>query len=276
MRTVRRRNLARPNRIWALALLGVVAWLLAACATAPRDGADASSTLTVFAASSLTDAFTELAETVESQNPGVAVQLNFAGSSQLAAQLSEGVTADVFASANSAQMQAVVEAQRVEANAVQPFASNRLTVIVPADNPAGIETFVDLAQPGTQVILAAEGVPVRDYTDKLLAAQPAAFQTQFYANLVSAEANVRQVVAKIALGEADAGVVYTSDVTSDIAGRVQQIAIPNTQNVIATYPIAPLVDAPQPALAQRFIDFVLSEDGQAILSRRGFGPPSAP
>lgn len=246
-------------------LLGALNGCLPATSDQPQE-------LVVFAAASLTDAFTELAEAYEAQNPGVTVRLNFGGSSQLAAQLREGVPADLFASANAAQMTAVVEAGRIEAGNTAVFATNSLTVIVPADNPANITQLEDLAQPGVALILAVEGVPVRQYTDDIVAALPADFQTNFYANLVSAEDNVRQVAAKIALGEADAGIVYTSDVTPDIVDRVQQIAIPDAQNVIATYPLAPLADAPSPAQAQAFIDFVLSAEGQAILARWGFGP----
>jgi len=231
--------------------------------------------LTVFAASSLTDAFNELAEAFEAQNEGVEVVLNYAGSSQLSTQLNEGIAADVFASANPAQMQNVMDGGRIEAGTEVIFVSNRLTIIVPADNPAGIRSLEDLAKPGVQLILAVEGVPVRQYTDEIVAAMAAGFQQQFYGNLVSEEDNVRQVSAKVALGEADAGIVYTSDVTPDISGQVQQITIPDFQNVIATYPIAPLNDAPQPELAQRFIDFVLSAGGQSILFRWGFGPPPA-
>jgi molybdate transport system substrate-binding protein len=155
------------------------------------------------------------------------------------------------------------------------FVSNRLTIVVPADNPAGIQSLEDLGEPGVQLILSVEGVPVRDYADDMVAELPADFQEQFYANVVSEEDNVRQVSAKVALGEADAGIVYTSDITPDIAEQVQQIIIPDAQNVIAGYPIAPLVDAPHPDLAQRFVGFLLSPDGQEILSRWGFGPPPA-
>ncbi len=258
-----------------LPLFLIVLWLVGCETGSLTEHASEPQELTVFAAASLTDAFTELAEAFEAQNPDVEVLLNFAGSSQLAAQLSEGVAADLFASANATQMQKVIDAGWIAAGTEQAFVSNRLTVIVPADNPAGISALEDLAQPGVLLVLAVEGVPVRDYTDEIVAKMAEDFQGQFYDNLVSAEDNVRQVAAKIALGEADAGIVYTSDVTPDIAARVQQIAIPAAQNVIASYPMAPLVDAPQPALAQRFVDFVLSDDGQAILSRWGFGPPSS-
>ncbi|MCB8979959.1 MAG: molybdate ABC transporter substrate-binding protein [Ardenticatenaceae bacterium] len=253
-----------------LFIVGLLAILLVSCGP---NRAAAPQKITIFAAASLTDAFNELAEAFEAQNEGVQVVLNFAGSSQLAAQLSEGATADLFAPANKMQMQAVVDAGRIVAGSERLFVSNRLTVIVPADNPAGITALEDLVQPGVQLILAVDGVPVRQYTDEIVATFPAEFQAAFYANLVSEEDNVRQVAAKIALGEADAGIVYTSDVTPDLTNQVQQIAIPEAQNVVATYPIAPLTDAPAPALAQSFIDFVLSNEGQAILAHWGFGPP---
>jgi molybdate transport system substrate-binding protein len=250
--------------VWLTAVL----WIVSCAPTANQ-----APEITVFAAASLTDAFTELAAAYEAQNPGVAVLLNFGSSSQLAAQLREGVPADVFASANPAQMEAVIAAERVQPANTAVFATNRLTVIVPTDNPANITNLADLAQPGVQLILAGEGVPVREYTDEIIATLPADFQTRFYSNLVSDEDNVRRVVAKIALGEADAGVVYTSDITPDIAQRVQQIPFPQAENVRASYPIAQLVDARNPARAQTFVEFVLSAEGQAILARWGFEPP---
>jgi molybdate transport system substrate-binding protein len=241
--------------------------LIMGCRTAPPEE------LTIFAAASLSDAFSELATAFEAQNEGAAIILNFAGSSQLAAQLGEGAPADVFAPANPAQMQAMIDARRIVAGSEVLFVSNRLTIIVPAENPAGITALDDLARPGVQLILAVEGVPVRQYTDEIVATLPTDFQTAFYANLVSEEDNVRQVVAKIALGEADAGFVYTSDVTPEITRQIKQIIIPDGQNVVASYPIAPLADAPSPNLAQAFIEFVLSAEGQAILGKWGFGPP---
>jgi molybdate transport system substrate-binding protein len=240
-----------------------------------RPAATSSQEITVFAASSLTSAFNDLAQAFQAQNEGVRVVFNFASSSQLAAQLNEGIAADLFASANPAQMQTVIDGGRVEAGTEVIFVSNRLTIIVPADNPAGINSLEELAQPGIQLILAVEGVPVRQYTDEIVAAMPADFQEHFYDNLVSEEENVRQVSAKIALGEADAGIVYTSDVTPDIAALVQQIAIADEQNVTAAYPVAPLADAANPELAQSFIDFIMSAEGQSILAKWGFGPPPA-
>lgn len=270
-------------------LIGVMAAvLLTGCTTAlpapapPADGTAGGAEeqreieLLVFAAASLTDAFDEINAAFEVQNPGVTVLANYGGSSGLATQLLEGAPADVFASANTRQMQNVVDGGLVTADPAT-FATNRLVIITPADNPAGLETPADLAQPGIKLVLATSGVPVRDYTDQmvaLLAADPdypTDFAEAVYANLVSEEENVRQVAAKVALGEADAGVVYTSDVTPDIADDVQQLTVPDAVNVIAAYPIAPMAAAPHPEMAQRYVDFVMSGAGQAILIRWGFG-----
>lgn len=257
-------------KILVLLLLFSVLFLAACGGTAPA----AEQEIVVFAAASLTDAFTEIARDFEAQHPEATVLLNFAGSSQLAAQLVEGVPADVFASANAAQMQVVIEAGRIAATAPTPFVSNRLTIIVPADNPAGITALEDLVKPDVKLVVAVQGVPVRQYTDEVVARSGDAFATDFYNNVVSEEENVRQVSAKIALGEADAGIVYTSDVKPDLTDQVIQIEIPAAQNVIATYPIALLSDAPHPELAQQFMAFVQSAAGQAILARWGFGPPA--
>lgn len=266
----------------------MAAVLLTGCATAlpapatPADrvaaGTEAQQEieLIVFAAASLTDAFNEINTAFEAQNPGITVLANYGGSSGLATQLLEGAPADVFASANTRQMQNVMDGGIVVADSAT-FATNRLVLITPADNPAGLETLLDLAQPGIKLVLATPGVPVRDYTGQMLdllsadPAYPIDFADAVYANLVSEEENVRQVVAKVALGEADAGVVYTSDVTPDIADDVQQITVPDAVNVVAAYPIAPLAATPHLEAAQRYVDFVLSGEGQAILIRWGFG-----
>jgi molybdate transport system substrate-binding protein len=252
----------------------VLSLLLPACSPGASPAGNGPVRLTVLAAASLTGAFAEIAAAFEAENDGVEILYSFGASSQLAAQLVEGVPADVFASANWAQMEVVIAAGRIAAGSAAPFVSNRLTAIVPADNPAGIETLEDLATPGIALVLAATGVPVRQYTDEIVAAMPVDFQEGFYANLVSEEENVRQVAAKIALGEADAGIVYTSDLTPDLSGQVLQIEIPDEQNVIAAYPISLLTDSAHAETAQAFIDFVLGSDGQAILRRWGFGPPA--
>jgi molybdate transport system substrate-binding protein len=158
------------------------------------------------------------------------------------------------------------------------FAHNRLVVVVPADNPGGVETLQDLAQPGLKLILAAEDVPIgaysRDYLDKAEGSTSlgAGYRDAVLANVVSYEQTVKAVLTKVVLGEADAGIVYTSDVTPDVADAVQQIAIPDNLNTIATYPIAPVSDSEQPQLAQQFISYVLSAEGQTTLAAHGFLP----
>lgn len=233
--------------------------------------------LLVFAAASLTDAFTELGETFTEANPHIRVTLNFASSSTLATQLSNGAPADVFASANPRQMEVTTEADRIGTDPVI-FARNRLVLMVPADNPAEIESLADLQTPGLLLILAAPEVPVRDYTDTMLermANDPdygEVFREAVLANLISEEANVRQVVTKVALGEADAGIVYSSDITPDIAEDVITFEIPEIYNTIAEYPVAITNDTEHPEAAQAFVDFILSDEGQAILAKWGFIP----
>jgi molybdate transport system substrate-binding protein len=230
----------------------------------------AQDTLVVFAASSLSDAFTEVATAFQAEHPDVEILFNFGSSATLATQLSEGAPADVFASANNSQMNAARDAGRITGSP-QTFVKNRLVLIVPIDNPANIQSLQDLDNEGVQLVVAAEGVPVRDYTNTMLerlAADPLygeAYRGAVVANIVSEEDNVRQVAAKVALGEADAGIVYVSDVTPDIAEQVIAISIPDSLNTIATYPIAVTNNSAHPELAQAFVDFVLSDAGQDIL-----------
>lgn len=256
-----------------------LALLLAACAGAPAAGPSAPAagpaTLTVFAAASLTDAFEEIATAFEAANPGADVVYNFAGSQQLAAQINEGAPADVFASANRSQMQAVIAGSRVSSGTEQTFARNRLVVITPSDNPAGIAALQDLAKPGVRLILAATAVPVGQYSLDTLAkasalpAYTASYSPTVLANVVSYEENVRSVLTKVALGEADAGIVYSTDAALE-AEAVAQISIPDELNTVAAYPIAPIADSPNAALARAFVDYVLGPAGQEVLGRYGF------
>jgi len=230
----------------------------------------------VFAASSLTDALDELAAEFQRRHPGLAVTGHYANSSILAAQLKQGESADVFASANERQMQALVEVGLVRSGDPAMFAANRLVVIAPAANPAGMRSWKDLGRLELALVLTAPGVPARDYTDELVRKVSAVpgfgpgFRDRLYANLVSEEANVRLAAAKVALGEADAAVVYSTDVTPDIAGRVRRFEIPDRFNVTARYPIAVLAGSPRAAPAAAFVRFVLGADGHAVLARRGF------
>lgn len=269
-----------------LPLVGILFVLLGACgaASAPEPTpapteapAALTGTLTVFAAASLTDAFEEAATAFERAYPGTEIVYNFAGSQQLAAQINEGAPADVFASANAAQMNAATEGGRISADAQRPFVLNKLVVITPADNPAGITTLQDLAQPGLRLILADAAVPVGQYSLDFLSKAAASpdftpdFSAVVSANVVSFEDNVRSVLTKIVLGEGDAGIVYTTDAALE-AANLQQIVIPDELNTIASYPIAPLNDSPNAALAEAFIAYLLSAEGQQLLAQYGFIP----
>ena len=244
----------------------------------PTDVLVKESTLTVLAAASLTESFTELGRLFEAQNPGVKVAFSFAGSQALAQQLGQGAEADVFASANNKYMDAAIEAKRVNQEAAKTFVTNRLVVIFPKENSAGIKTLQDLAKPGLLLDLADPSVPVGQYTVNFLdkASEDAAFGAQFEEavlnNVVSYEDNVKAVVTKVSLGEADAGIVYVTDITANAASKVDKLDIPDALNTIATYPIAPVSDSKNPEMAQAFVDLVLSPEGQDVLAKYGFIP----
>jgi molybdate transport system substrate-binding protein len=241
--------------------------LFASCASPP-----ASPTLTVFAAASLTDAFTQIGKDFEASHPGVTVVFNFAGSQALRTQLEQGAVADVFASASGKEMTAAITAGLVVSGTEQNFLANQLVLILPGDNPGDVQKLEDLARPGLRLVLAAEGVPVGDYAREALGKMETSFGVSFrdavLTNVVSSEDNVKQVVAKVQLGEADAGIVYGSDAVA--RPELLTLAIPAEFNVLAQYPIAPLAAAPQPTLAADFIAYMLSAEGQATLSQWGF------
>lgn len=234
--------------------------------------------LNVFAAASLTEPFREIGAAFEAANPGIRVVFNFASSHQLAHQLAQGAPADVFASANELQMEIVIDSGFITPGTDRPFAKNRLAIAVPKDNPAGILALQDLARDDVLLVLAAESAPVGRYSleflDKTMqdAALGEAYKVSVLNNVVSYEGNVKAVLNKVVLGEADAGIVYTSDLSAENADQVIRINIPNALNVTATYPIAAIGESPNPELAMAFIDYVLSPDAQAILSRHGFTP----
>ena len=231
-------------------------------------------TLNVFAAASLTDAFTEIGKNFESANPNVTVTFNFAGSQVLRTQIEEGAPSDVFASANGKEMDTLVTGAHIAESTSQVFLNNKLVVILPAENPAALEKLEDLANSGVKIVLAAEDVPVGNYARQSLDLMNGSFGTDFkdkvLANVVSNEDNVKQVVAKVQLGEADAGIVYTSDAVA--VPELRTIDIPIELNVIAEYQIAPLINSDNADLAEAFIAYVLSADGQSILQKWGFAP----
>ncbi len=258
----------------------LVAGLLAACGTASTTVSPTAKpqprTLTVFAASSLTDAFGEMGRDFEAAHPGVVVTFNFAGSQALRMQLEQGAIADVIASSTQTDMNTLVSDNLVTANGPRIFLTNNLLVILPANNPANIQTLHDLARPGVRLALGDASVAAGEYGRQVLdnldkdPAFGANFSTQVLANVVSNEASAELVVARIQLGEAEAGIVYASDAVG--APELKTIGIPAEDNVIAKYPIAVLNKAPQPDLAADFVTYVLSSGGQSILKSWGFTP----
>jgi molybdate transport system substrate-binding protein len=241
----------------------------------PRVRAQDPKPLTIYAASSLTDAFQEIAADFTAINPDTDIIFNFGSSSQLVAQLKDGAPADLFASANTKQLEAARAVERISGDPTI-FAKNRLILIVPAANPAHIESLHDLSKLGIKLVVAAPGVPVRDYTETMLTKLETvpdygtAYKAAFLANIVSEESNVRQVSAKVALGEADAGIVYQSDVTPDLRPNVIALTIPTAWNTVATYPIALTNNAADPELANAFVNYLVSDEGQNTLEKWGF------
>jgi molybdate transport system substrate-binding protein len=251
---------------------------VAATVGIPANATTGPVTLNVFAAASLTDAFKEIGAAFAAEHAGVTPQFNFAGSQQLVAQIHDGAAADVFASANKKQMDAAVTASDVVSGTQRTFARNRLVVVYPKDNPAGLQGLADLGKPGTKVVLAAKAVPVGGYALEFL--QKASEHSDFtpaysatvMANVVSFEDDVLGVLGKVAQGEADAGVVYSSDITGANGAKVGTLDIPVDLNVLAAYPIAPVAHAQHAELARDFVDYVLSPAGQAVLVKHGFLP----
>lgn len=235
-------------------------------------------TLTVLAAASLTESFTELGKMFETQNPGVKITFSFAGSQQLAQQLGQGAEADVFASASKKYMDAAIEANRVNKDDAKTFVKNRLVVIFPKDNPAGLKELKDLAKAGLKLDLADKAVPVGqyalDFLDKASSdpAFGATFKDDVLKNVVSYEDNVKAVVTKVSLGEADAGIVYVTDITANAAEKVSKLDIPDALNTIANYPIAPISDSKNIDQAKAFVALVLSPDSQALMAKYNFIP----
>ncbi len=244
----------------------VVAVLVAACGPSDEGGSDEGSggEVTVLAAASLTDPFTALAERFEEANPGTRVVVSFGASSALATQITSGAPADVFASASQRTMDAVVSAGAAASSS--PFARNVMQVVVPAANPAGVTALADLARPDVTVALCQVEVPCGATAAEVLD------NAGLTVTPVTEEADVKATLAKVRLGEVDAGVVYVTDVRA-AGDDVRGIEIPADVNAATTYPIAALTDSRDPAAAQAFVDYVLSADGTAVLTDAGFLAP---
>jgi molybdate transport system substrate-binding protein len=238
--------------------------------------AEKKTTLNVFAAASLLEAFNRIASDFEQQNPDVKVRIQFAGSQTLAAQIEHGAEADVFASADDRWMDYLAKRNFLESKP-RTFAGNHLVLVVPKSNPGRVDRVQDIARPGVRVIVGSTMVPVGDYTRQVLSnlsGDPAYgddFGSRVVRNVVSQEENVKSIVNKVVLGEADAGFVYRSDVTHNTARHATMLELPPSARVVARYPIA-VLKGHRTGLGNKFVDYVLSPAGQEALKREFFLP----
>jgi molybdate transport system substrate-binding protein len=249
-----------------LAGLALAAGLVGCANSSPGPGAASGVdvTVNVFAAASLKSSFTQLAETFEAQHPGTRVALSFAGSSDLAAQISQGAPADVFAAADIPNMGKVVDAGLADGEP-KIFATNTLAIAVPPGNPAGISSFPDLASNGIRLVTCAKQVPCG------AAAATVAEKHGTALSPVSEENSVADVLGKVTSGEADAGLVYATDVRA-VAGKVESIPFPEAADAVNSYPIATLTDSSNKDAAAAFLDLVTGAEGRKVLEQAGFGP----
>jgi molybdate transport system substrate-binding protein len=262
------------NRTVTVAAALLVAGMVAGCGSSGsgNSGGSASSappggakTLTVAAAASLTDVFNGLEKTFEQQNPGTDVRINYGGSSDLAQQIVNGAPADVFAAANTSTMDTVAKAGLVD-GAPKVFVTNTLQIAVAPGDPKGIHSFADLTRPDLKVVVCAKPVPCGSATDKVEK------QSGITLKPVSEETDVRAALSKVTSGDADAAVVYVTDVRST-SGTVEGIDFPEAKKAINSYPIAALKKAPAPDLAAKWVALVEGPDGKKALSDAGFGTP---
>ncbi len=208
----------------------------------------------------------------------ISVVFNFDGSQALRTQMENGAYADVFTSANKKQMNAVKADGLMNNSSVIIFTKNKLSLIVPKDNPGKVSNLTDLARPGLKIVIGTKDVPVGDYAMQIInklgndSAYGAEYKKNVLANVISQETNVNYVVTKVALGEADVGFAYVSDITEDLSSKVEKVNIPDEYNIIAEYPIGMLKDSKHPAESEKFIALVTSDAGKAILEKYGFTP----
>ena len=284
---VRRMTSSDPRKVCLPALLLLVLVIvLAGCGSSGSTsaggdggsggvGGEQGGTLTILAASSLTDAFAELGNIFEQQYPGTTVKTSLGASSELLAQIQQGAPADVFASAAEEEMNIAVKDGLV-AGQPQIFVKNREFIMVPEDNPANIKSLEDLSKPNIKLVLAAKDVPAADYALEILGkankVYGSGFKREVLSSVVSREADVRASVNRVVVGDADATFGYKSDYTPDIRDKVKIITIPPNLNIIATYPIAVLEDAKEPGLAKKWVDLVTSKEGQKVLEQWNFEP----
>ena len=253
------RRALRPFLLLAVVALG--SGMQASAADSPAS----KQNLTVFAAASLAEAFKTIGTAFEHTHPGLTVMFSFAGSPTLATQIADKAPADVFAAADESNMQKVVDAGAVSGEA-RIFATNQLTIVVPKGNPKHIESLSNMSRTGVIVSLAAPEVPAGKYAVQIFA------KAAIPVPKASQEVDVRAVLSRVAAGEADAGIVYVSDIRA-AGDKVEAVAIPAQYNVVAQYPIAVLKHAENTESATAFVDFVLSAPGQTLLKEFGFRAP---
>lgn len=250
----------------ALAAAGALVLLtaLGGCGDDDSDSSSSTATLNVYAAASLNGAFTEIGKDFEADHDGVKVAFNFAGSSDLVSQIQGGAPADVMASADQANMDKLTADDLV--GDPQVFATNTLEIAVPPDNPAGVKSLQDLTKPGVNLVICAPEVPCGAAT------QQVADNAGITLKPVSEEQSVTDVLNKVITGEADAGMVYVTDVKG-AGDKVLGVTFPESEDVVNDYPIATVSDSKQGDLASEFMDLVLSDTGQKVLADYGFGAP---
>ena len=260
------------KRIARLAAAAAVLSLAVAGCSSSDDASSSSATsgadggkLVVFAAASLKKSFTEIGEQFKTDNPGSSIEFNFAGSSDLVTQLTQGAPADVFASADSKNMDKAAAADLLAGEAVN-FASNTLTIVTAPGNPKKVTSFKDLARPGLSVVVCAPQVPCGSAVEKVEKA------TGVQLNPVSEESQVTDVLNKVTTGQADAGLVYVTD-AQGAGDKVTAVPFPESADAVNTYPIAVLTQSKDPDLAGKFVDLVTGEAGQKVLSAAGFAKP---
>lgn len=243
----------------------VMSVALSGCGSSDDSSPPATGKIVVFAAASLKKTFTEIGERFKAENTGASVEFNFAGSSDLVTQLTQGATADVFASADTKNMDKAAQEGLLDGAAVN-FASNTLVIATAPGNPKKISSFADLAKPDLSVVTCAPQVPCGSATQKVEQA------TSVTLNPVSEESSVSDVLNKVTTGQADAGLVYVTD-AKGAGDKVTAVAFPESADAVNTYPIAVLKVSEDPDLASRFVDLVTAEGGQEILGQAGFAKP---
>ncbi len=258
------------KNVFAALIVAIVLASSAGLAEEPKE-------LTVFTAASLTGALGEIGQIYTNQT-NIEVAFNFDGSQALRTQIENGAYADVFLSANKKQMNAVKNSGLMNNSSIIIFTKNKLSLIVPKGNPAQIGSLSDLAKPGLKIVIGTKDVPVGDYALQIIgklgndSAYGPDYKTKVLANVISQETNVNYVVTKVALGEADVGFAYVSDITEELTSKVDKIDIPDEYNIIAEYPLGILLESKYPAESWEFIDLVMSDEGKAVLEKYGFAP----